>query len=424
MATVEATSDSTRVVQRVKKDTENVTYERSRNADGWTNWERVATGTDISYVSQKADSITAYVKNSTGSKTLASILSMDPNNSTIGQVVNGHIVSAINTSSDGLVKISGKNIELDGNTTVTGRLDLMQNNTNWVNQSTNYHNSWRWNNAHIYFNNYLQLLGENCNVTYTNTNTHLGGTSNFYAITTLTPGYLKFTTYNHKIGETDENFDGQISRTYIDSGRIETSDAFMGNFRFNGSKIHSQDNNSLYITNSNGTNFDDHGYVGLQVWSGLGIGQQTLYTPGTDLYVQQGNVSYSGIRNGYSSAPKTSIHCHHIVSQSANTVSSRLSVKTDITKVTYDRALAAVEGTEMYDYRYTSDETGQHYVSGIIDDINPEPQYHMDDMLINKDRTARIDANLIGYHHVVIQELIKKIDKLQTELKELKSKEK
>ena len=78
----------------------------------------------------------------------------------------------------------------------------------------------------------------------------------------------------------------------------------------------------------------------------------------------------------------------------------------------------------MYDYRYTSDETGQHYVSGIIDDINPEPQYHMDDMLINKDRTARIDANLIGYHHVVIQELIKKIDKLQTELKELKSKEK
>lgn len=326
-----------------------------------------------------------------------------------------NIVSSINLSKEG-VKISGKNIELDGNTTVTGRLDLMQKNLNWVNQDTNYHNPWKWNNAHIYFDNYLQLLGEDCLVHYTNTNTMVNGGGSFYSVTTLTPGYLKFTTYNHKIYESDENFDGQISRTYIDAGRIETPDIFAGNFRLNGSKMQSQDNNSLYVTNSNGTNFDDHGYAGFQVWSGLGIGQQTIYTPERDLYVQQGNVSYSGIRNNYSNAPKTNIHCDHVTSQSANTVSSRLSVKTDITKVTYDRALAAVEGTEMYDYRYISDETCQHYVSGIIDDVNPDPQYHMDGMLINKERTARIDSNLLGYHQVVIQKLLERVDTLERKL--------
>lgn len=71
----------------------------------------------------------------------------------------------------------------------------------------------------------------------------------------------------------------------------------------------------------------------------------------------------------------------------------------------------------MYDYRYTSDESGQHYVSGIIDDVNPEdPQYHMDDMLINKERTARIDANLVGYHHVIIQRLLERVATLEEKL--------
>ena len=69
---------------------------------------------------QTADNITFYVKGSYGSKILESILTMDPNSSTIGQVVNGQMVAAINTSSNGSVKIDGKNIELNGGTTVSG----------------------------------------------------------------------------------------------------------------------------------------------------------------------------------------------------------------------------------------------------------------------------------------------------------------
>ena len=71
----------------------------------------------------------------------------------------------------------------------------------------------------------------------------------------------------------------------------------------------------------------------------------------------------------------------------------------------------------MYDYRYVTDDSGQHYVSGIIDDVNADPQYHMDGMLINKERTARIDANLVGYHHVVIQKLLERVAALEEKTK-------
>lgn len=367
-----------------------------------------------------ANGLNIYVRNSNGSKTLEAILSMDPNNSTIGQVVNGQIVSAINTSSDGSVKIDGKNIELNGKTTVTGQLDLMQKNTNWVNQDSNYHNPWSWNNAHIYFNNYLQLLGENCDVTYED-NSHLNGGRKFYSIGTLTPGYLKFTTYKNKVNSTDEKFDGQIARTYIDSSRIETNDAWLGDLRIVGHHIRAADDKFVLVSNHAGTNFDNNGSVGFQVYGGIGLGKATIYTPDLDLYIQRGN-AVTALGQSYNNAGKVDVHCNRVISQVANTVSSRLSVKTDITPVSYDRALAAVMGTEMYDYRYTSDESGQHYVSGIIDDVNPEdPQYHMDDMLINKERTARIDANLIGYHHVVLQKLLKKIDELEIKVKSLET---
>lgn len=328
-----------------------------------------------------------------------------------------NIVSTINLSKEG-VKISGKNIELDGNTTVTGRLDLMQKNTNWVSQSTNYHNNWNWNNAHIYFDNYLQLLGENCNVHYTNTNTTLNGGRTFYSITTLTPGYLKFTTYQNKVSTTDENFDGQITRSYLDSGRLETPEVYTDKFVITGHHIRVRDNRFLMVTNKNGTNFDNSGSVGFQVWGGIALGKNTIGAPSNDLYFQRGNID-AILDQSYSDAPKLTLHADHIASQSANTVTSRLSTKTDITKVTYDRALAAVEGTEMYDYRYISDDSGQHYVSGIIDDVNTDPQYHMDGMLINKERTARIDANLVGYHHVVIQKLLERINTLEANNKNL-----
>lgn len=290
-----------------------------------------------------------------------------------------NLISAINLSPDS-VKINGKNIELNGNTKVTGRLDLMQDSANWVKQDTSYHNNWSWDHAHIYFDNYLQLLGENCTVFYDNTNSRLNGGKAFYSISTLTPGYLKLTTYTKKVG--DMKFDGQISRSYLDSIRLETPEIYTDKF---------------------------------QVWDGIALGKQTIGSPSRDIYFQQGNVDGIFAVN-YSTAPKVTVHCDHVASKSANTVTSRLSTKTAITKVTYDRALMAVQNTDMYDYKYIADDSGQHYVSGIIDDIHDKPEYNMDPMLINQERTARIDANLLGYHHVVLQEVLNRLDKIEKKL--------
>lgn len=322
-----------------------------------------------------------------------------------------NLISAINLSPDS-VKISGKNIELNGNTKVTGRLDLMQDSTRSIAQSINYHNPWNWNNAHIYFDNYLQLLGEDCNVWYTDTKTPLNGGNTFYSITTLTPGYLKFTTYRNKVNLTDENFDGQISRSYLDSGRLETPEVYTDKFAITGHHIRVRDNRFLMVTNKNGTNFDNYGSVGFQVWGGIVLGKNTIGAPSSELYFQRGNID-AILGQRYSDAPKVTLHAQKVVSQEANSVSSRLSVKTAITKVPYGRALMAVQNTDMYDYKYISDDSSQHYVSGIIDDIHDKPEYNMDPMLINQERTARIDANLLGYHHVVLQEILKRLDKLE-----------
>ena len=334
-----------------------------------------------------------------------------------------NLVSTINLSPDS-VKISGKNIELNGDTTIHGQLNLLPTDQREVDQNVQgFHNAWHWRDANVFAGSGgLQLQSTIVSQSYSNDNTSIGGLrgGSSAAITTVAPTYLKFTVYP-SWSDVANNFSNQLARTYIDAGRIETNDVWVGNFRLKDSKMHGL-NDSLYVTNWNGTNFDNAGSVGFQVWSGIGLGKNAIYTPSSDLYIQIGNVG-PGLGARYSSSGKVDVHCNRVISQRANSVSSRLSLKTDITPVSYDRALAAVEGTEMYDYRYVSDDSGQHYVSGIIDDVNPDPQYHMDDMLINKERTARIDANLVGYHHVVLQELLKKIDELQAELTELKSKE-
>lgn len=360
-----------------------------------------------------ADSLKYYVKDSRGSKTLESILSMDPNNSTIAQVVNGQMVAAINTSSDGKVKIDGRNIQLNGGTTVNGRLDLMPKDMNWVDQDNSYHNPWRWKNAHIYFDNYMQLLCDNTHVTYSDDDStirSLNGSRNFYTINTVAPGYIKLTSF------TSGDLKNQLSRSYLDSSRIETPEVYTDKIIITGHHIRVRDNKYLFVTNKAGTNFDKNGSIGFQVWGGVGLGENTIYTHTHNLYIQRGNVAQN-LGQHYSDAGKVDVHCNSVISKHANTVSSRLSIKTDITKVTYDRALAAVEGTDMYDYRYINDDSGQHYVSGIIDDVNPKPQYHMDGMLIDKEYTSRIDANLIGYHHVVIQNLLERLATLEAKLK-------
>ena len=585
-----------------------------------------ADDSSLSQLKLASDSLKAYIKGSRGSKTLESILSMDPNNSTIGQVVNGQVVAAINTSSDGSVKIDGKTlhitadtkienaviksamidsieankiksgvldasqitvINLDANSITTGSLSAVVNDLrkfenytvsasspwdfnytkssygNWFligettadhvyngpsfywdrnqkvapymyvtsrgttdgrkitvtvwkdNDPTQYQRVWdgdsnRWSDWVILPNSQNLVSAINLSpdsVKISGKNIELDGNTRIGSGFTLsadkiTSGTLdgmtitgsKFVAVSHNSYVLDKNWQtykvnientgvnirgdypdggmrtdveasltaddfflksfkhdpvdassndltktidlnvfgaepyirlvsdgggpGKYAATYIGSEGITSSEGKFGEWHFTGYKVRA--NGSLYVTNQNGTNFDGNGDVGFQVWSGIGLGQNTIYTPSSDLYIQIGNVG-PGLGARYSESGKVDVHCNRVISQRANTVSSRLSLKTDITPVSYDRALAAVMGTEMYDYRYTSDESGQHYVSGIIDDVNPDPQYHMDDMLINKERTARIDANLVGYHHVILQELLKKIDKLEIKLKSLET---
>ena len=421
-----------------------------------TDWTPAPEDVDdsISQVKQTADGLNAYVRGSNGSSTLAAILSMDPNNSTIGQVVNGHVVAAINTSSDGSVKIDGKTLHITADTKIenaviksamiesieaekitTGTLNADK--VNIINLTADKIASGTLNGVTITGSKFIATGTQTVLVDDSGFEVSAAGGSK----SKLYAGGLEILTDNNGsfgapsidmlildesgpfIRVTKPGSFSWVGADNIWSELVKGNEGQFANWKFSGSKVLAQ-SGSLYVANPAGGNFDGNGSVGFQVWSGIGLGRSTIYTPDTDIYIQQGNVG-PALGQSYSSANKTTIHCQNVISRVANTVSSRLSVKTDITPVSYDRALAAVEGTEMYDYRYVSDDSGQHYVSGIIDDVNPDdPQYHMDDMLINKERDARIDANLVGYHHVVLQELLKKIDKLQAELTELKSKEK
>lgn len=414
----------------------------------------------LSELKLTSKSLNAYVKGSNGSSMLAAILSMDPNNSTIGQVVNGHVVAAINTSSDGTVKIDGKSLHITADTKIENAviksamidsIDASKITTGILNAdlvkiqnlTADKIASGTLNGMTITGSRFIantdngNLLGKRFDkyqvvVKNTGMNIHSHYSQNDVMTILTSDGlYIQTVTDDNKQGKLiDINNTGpqpyiklinsgpeagKYESTYIGSDAIRSNNAQLANWHFTGSKVLAQDG-SLYVTNSAGGNFDSGGSVGFQVWGGIGLGYGTIYTPAGDLYIQQGNVG-PALGQSYSSAGKVNVHCNKIVSKVANTVSSRLSVKTDITKVTYDRALAAVEGTDMYDYRYVSDDSGQHYVSGIIDDVNAEPQYHMDGMLINKERTARIDANLVGYHHVVIQKLLERVAALEGKAK-------
>lgn len=424
-----------------------------------TDWTPAPEDVDdsISQVKQTADGISAYVKGSKGSKTLESILSMDPDHSSIAQVVNGQIAAAIGTYSDGSVRIDGKALYINSHTKIddatiksamidsieadkitTGTLNADK--VNIINLNADKITSGTLNGmtitgskfiANTQNGNLFDTLWKDYQVVVENTGLNIHGTdsssNDWEAILTSNGLSLQMANDNNTWTKSiDINNTGpvpyiklinsgpgagQYASTYLGSDTISSNDAQFGSWHFSGSKVLAQ-NGSLYVTNPGGGNFDDNGSVGFQVWGGIGLGSSTIYTPATNLYIQQGNVG-PALGQSYSSARKTTLHAQKLISQVANTVSSRLSVKTDITPVSYDRALAAVQGTEMYDYRYTSDDSGQHYVSGIIDDVNPDPQYHMDDMLINKERTARIDANLVGYHHVVIQKLLERVAALE-----------
>lgn len=422
---------------------------------------------DISALKVTSDSLNAYVKGSKGSDTLKAILSMDPNSSSIAQVVNGQIAAAIGTYSDGSVRIDGKALyinshaKIDDATIKSAMIDSIEaekiktgtlnaDKVNIINLNADKIASGTLNGMTITGSTFI-ATGNNITVEDNDFNTcetkvdesglevmainqfdskmyasgwNLQAGSSSLGERTIEASvygsnpYIKLTSRQDSTNAT--------ATTNIDSRGISTGNAWLGgtvqaptgwfgNWKIQDNRVYAQ-RGTIYVANRAGGNFDSNGSAGFQVWAGIGLGKDTIYTPSNNLYIQQGQGN-PALSQPYSSAGKVDVHCNSVISQRANTVSSRLSVKTDITPVSYDRALAAVEGTEMYDYRYTSDDSGQHYVSGIIDDVNPDPQYHMDDMLINKERTARIDANLVGYHHVIIQKLLDRVAALEEKVK-------
>ncbi|MCD5445089.1 gp58-like family protein [Lactobacillus delbrueckii] len=474
---------------------------------------------DVSTLQQTANSLNAYVKESRGSSTLASILSMDPNSSSIAQVVNGQIAAAIGTYSDGTVRIDGKAlhinaqtkiddatiksamiesieadqiksgtldasqirvINLDANSITTGSLSAaLYSVTDFTNYSVSATNPWDFNYTksphgnwflngettadHVYngpkdvYGNkltpYMYVTsrgsadGTRFTVTVWKDNdptqyqrvwngsswsdwVMLPNSQNIVSAINLSPDSVKISGKNIELNG-DTTINGQLNLLPNTERRaIQFDKGYHNPWDWHDATVYAGGGGiQLKSTIERQRYSDGTSISGLANWSSPAITtlaptylKFTVYRSWNDFnsgkftnqlcrtYIDAGRIETNDVR-----AHK--VYCDIITSKIANTVSSRLSVKTDITPVSYDRALAAVMGTEMYDYRYVSDDSGQHYVSGIIDDVNPNPQYHMDAMLINKERTARIDANLVGYHHVVIQKLLERVADLEEKVK-------
>ena len=91
---------------------------------------------------------------------------------------------------------------------------------------------------------------------------------------------------------------------------------------------------------------------------------------------------------------------------------SALSKKMNITKLDTQTAINAIKNTDIYDYQFKEfGETGKHYASLIIDDVNDRPQYKAAGAFV--DGLGRDDGTQLGYLTVVVQNLLKEIDTLK-----------
>lgn len=91
---------------------------------------------------------------------------------------------------------------------------------------------------------------------------------------------------------------------------------------------------------------------------------------------------------------------------------SALSKKMNIKKLDVQTAVNAIKNTDIYDYQFKEfGETGKHYASLIIDDINDKPQYKAAGAFV--DGLGRDDGTQLGYLTVVVQSLLKEIDALK-----------
>nr|WP_252266132.1 phage tail spike protein [Ligilactobacillus ruminis] len=91
---------------------------------------------------------------------------------------------------------------------------------------------------------------------------------------------------------------------------------------------------------------------------------------------------------------------------------SALSKKMNIKKLDVQTAINAIKNTDIYDYQFKEfGETGKHYASLIIDDVNDRPQYKAAGAFI--DGLGRDDGTQLGYLTVVVQNLLEEIDILK-----------
>ena len=91
---------------------------------------------------------------------------------------------------------------------------------------------------------------------------------------------------------------------------------------------------------------------------------------------------------------------------------SALSKKMNIKKLDVQTAVNAIKNTDIYDYQFKEfGETGKHYASLIIDDVNDRPQYKAAGAFV--DGLGRDDGTQLGYLTVVVQNLLKEIDALK-----------
>ena len=91
---------------------------------------------------------------------------------------------------------------------------------------------------------------------------------------------------------------------------------------------------------------------------------------------------------------------------------SALSKKMNIKKLDVQTAINAIKNTDIYDYQFKEfGETGKHYASLIIDDVNDRPQYRAAGAFV--DGLGRDDGTQLGYLTVVVQSLLEEIDALK-----------
>lgn len=91
---------------------------------------------------------------------------------------------------------------------------------------------------------------------------------------------------------------------------------------------------------------------------------------------------------------------------------SALSKKMNIKKLDVQTAVNAIKNTDIYDYQFKEfGETGKHYASLIIDDVNDKSQYRAAGAFV--DGLGRDDGTQLGYLTVVVQSLLEEIDALK-----------